>query len=214
MATKKMEEKIIKMEMPEIKTVTVCIEGDSDLCLNKMNYGNKMDLPQFRNGKTKFKHNEWGDIITSIHWFKRIDEEAIYKYATQDTLGELITHNAPCIPSFAFMSAFKNAVVRNNIDTYGTKFETTVAIPQDFIPIKFTEHYIRELLTSPKKGSPVISKLNQFSGWSAEIPIRFTETAYSFDSIVSIINLAGFGNGVGSGRKQNGLGRFHVTSIK
>lgn len=214
MATKKAESKVIALELPKIKNIVVKIEGETDLCLNKMNYGNKMDLPQFRNGKTKFSHNEWGDRITSLHWKERIVESEIYEDANKEMFYDMLKNNAPCVSSFAFMAAFRAAVVRNNIDKNGTKFEATVSITDDFIPIKFAEHYFRELLTSPQKGSPVISTLNQFKGWSAEIPIRYTENAYTIDSILSIINYAGFGCGIGSGRRQNGLGRFKVVGVE
>ena len=75
------------------------------------------------------------------------------------------------------------------------------------------EHHIDEKLMSPKKGSPVLVHLNRFSGWSATFTIQYTENAFSIEQIVNIINLAGFGNGIGSGR-SSGYGRYHVEGIK
>ena len=43
--------------------------------------------------------------------------------------------------------------------------------------------------------------------------IQYTENAFSIEQIVNIINLAGFGNGIGSGR-SSGYGRYHVEGIK
>ena len=37
--------------------------------------------------------------------------------------------------------------------------------------------------------------------------------AFSLEQIVNIINLAGFGNGIGSGR-SNSFGRFRVEDVK
>ena len=78
----------------------------------------------------------------------------------------------------------------------------------NLIPIKFTEYFLDEKLMSPKKGSPVLTRLNRFTGWSADITISFLENVYSEEQIISIVNLAGFGLGIGSG-----YGRYKVTSI-
>lgn len=66
---------------------------------------------------------------------------------------------------------------------------------------------------SPKKGSPVLVHLSRFSGWSTEIEIAFTENTYSLEQIINIINLAGFGIGIGSGR-SSGYGRYHVVGVE
>ena len=81
------------------------------------------------------------------------------------------------------------------------------------VPITFAEHFIDEKLMSPKKGAPVLVHLNRFSGWKAEFTLSYTENAYSIEQIVNIINLAGFGIGIGSGR-TSGYGRYHVESIR
>ena len=55
--------------------------------------------------------------------------------------------------------------------------------------------------------------MNRFSGWSAEFTIQFTENVYSLEQIINIINLAGFGLGIGSGR-TSGYGRYHVEEVR
>ena len=122
--------------------------------------------------------------------------------------------NAPCISAFGLKKSFGEAVVRNEIDKYKTKFDANVNIiaRNNLIPIKFTEYFLDEKLMSPKKGSPVLTRLNRFTGWSADITISFLENVYSEEQIISIVNLAGFGLGIGSGR-SSGYGRYKVTSI-
>lgn len=83
----------------------------------------------------------------------------------------------------------------------------------NLVPIKFTEHYIDEKLMSPVRGKPVLVRMNRFSGWSAEFTIQFTENVYSLEQIINIINLAGFGLGIGSGR-TSGYGRYHVEEVR
>jgi hypothetical protein len=66
---------------------------------------------------------------------------------------------------------------------------------------------------SPKKGAPVLVHLNRFSGWSATFDVSYVDSVYSLEQIVNIINLAGFGLGIGSGR-SSGYGRYHVENVE
>lgn len=212
MATKRQEEKMVRIEMPEIKIAKIYINGDSDLCLNKMSVGNKRDLPQFSKGKVKKPHNKWGDLITAIHWKESIDEEEIYDIATEEMLIELLDNNKPCISGFGMKKTACAAVVRNNISQYATSFQDTVNVLDDLIAVDFSEYHIREF--TPKVGkSRMVAYINQFSGWKAEFTIQYSETAYNLDSIISIFSLAGFGGGIGSGT-TSGFGRFHITKVE
>ena len=98
---------------------------------------------------------------------------------------------------------------------YATKFMACVNIlaTGNLVPIKFAEHHRDEKLMSPKKRAPVLALLNRFVGWSATFEISFVENAYSLEQIVQIINLAGFGLGIGSGR-SSGYGRYHVVGMQ
>lgn len=77
-----------------------------------------------------------------------------------------------------------------------------------------TEWHKDEKLICPKKGSPVLAKLNRFSGWSAEFKIEYLDSdgSFSLEQILNIINLAGFGGGIGSGRSSD-YGRFHIENV-
>lgn len=195
-----------------LQYLTVSIEGDSDLVLNKMSDPTCRELTDIRKDKAKSneKVNYWEDIITKIHW-----RDGKPKVFTEESLIDALKNNAPCIPDFAFYKTFGDAVVRNGIDKYKTKFCATVNLfgENGLTPVKFARHRIDEVLMSPKKGKPVLVHLNVFSGWSADIKIAFMETAYSAEQIINIINLAGFGIGIGSSRNA-GRGRFHVVGIK
>lgn len=52
-----------------------------------------------------------------------------------------------------------------------------------------------------------------FSGWKATFTVQFRDNVYSAEQTASIINLAGFGLGIGSGR-SSGFGRYHIESIE
>ena len=206
---------VVEFRPIEPKTVTVTIVGDSDLILNKMNDVTTRQLTDARKDKAKdlTKPNEWEEVITAMHWLNGKPETF-----SEETLKENLDPeiNAPCITAFGLKKSFGEAVTRNKISTYSTEFRATVNVIGDkdnLIPITFTEYHLDEKLMSPKKGAPVLVKLNRFSGWSATFKVSYLENVYSLDQIMNIINLSGFGLGIGSGRSSD-YGRYHIENIK
>lgn len=200
------------IELKGIKTniATVTIEGDTTLVLNKMNAPTIRSLTDDRNGKAKGteKPTVWEYIMTSVHWengWKPTD-------FTEEGCKKAFEEHRPCISAFGLRKSFGDAVVRNNIDKFSTKFFASVNILDDMIPVTFCEHIVEEKLMQPKKGAPVLARLNKFNGWTATFRISFVENAFSIDQIIEIITLAGFGLGIGSGRPC-GYGRYHVKEI-
>lgn len=209
----KAKEEAIELKPICPKQITVTIVGDSDLVLNKMNDPTAKSLTDARKDKAKDleKPNEWECIITSMHW--RDGKPTDF---SEEGLIDALKNNAPCISAFGFKKSLGDAVVRNEVSQYATKFHASVNIigeGDNLIPIKFTRHYIDEKLMSPKKGAPVLARLNRFSGWSADVVISYIDNVYSVEQIINIINLAGFGIGIGSG-KSSGYGRYHVSDVR
>lgn len=206
------KEQIIEIQPIHVVHATITIQGDGDLILNKMNAPTIRQLVDARKDKAKKieKPNEWEQIITSMHW-----RDGTPTNFSEEGLRDALAHNAPCISAFGLKKSFEQAVVRNGIDKYSTKFTAGVNIvaPGGLIPITFTEHFVDEKLMSPKRGAPVLARLNRFSGWTATFEVACVETSYSLDSVTNIINLAGFGGGIGSGR-SSGYGRYHVIDVK
>ena len=207
-----MKTETIEIKRIDVKQVTVKIVGDGDLILNKMNDVSARQLTDQRKNKAKDLEvpNEWEQIITALHW--RDGKPTDF---SEQGLIDALKNNAPCITAFGLKKSFGEAVVRNDIGKFKTKFDPSVNIiaKGNLIPIKFTEHYIDEKLMSPVRGKPVLVRMNRFSGWSAEFTIQFTENVYSLEQIINIINLAGFGLGIGSGR-TSGYGRYHVEEVR
>lgn len=197
------------------KTATITIEGDGDLVLNKMNARNTRMLLADDRKKVKEAPNPWEDVITAIHWRDGIPCKDTYQECSEDMMHKMLSENAPCITAFGLKKSIGQAVVRNEIDKYATKIDTALNVVADkgLVPITFTEWSLDEKLMSPKKGSPVVVRLNHFSGWRATFRIDYTDSVYSLNEIVNIINLAGFGLGIGSGR-TSGYGRYHVIGVE
>ena len=209
----KKNEQVIELKPINPITITVTIEGTSDLVLNKMNDPTARTLTDARKDKAKNleKPNEWEQIITAVHWLKGKPTDM-----SEKGLKDALKNNAPCLTAFGLKKSFADAVVRNEISQYATKFNASVNVVgqgDNLVPIKFAEHHVDEKLMSPKKGAPVLVRLNRFSGWSADITISFVDTAYSMEQIINIVNLAGFGLGIGSGR-SSGYGRYKVVGVK
>lgn len=192
------------------KFMEVCIAGDGDLVLNRMNAVTVRTLTDKRKNKAKDNEvpNVWEEIITAMHWKNGNPTDF-----SEEGLKKALKENAPCISGFGLKKSFGDAVVRNKIDKYKTNFDASVNIVGELFPINFAEHFIDEKLMSPKKGSPVLVHLNRFSGWKATFTVSYMESVYSAEQIINIINLAGFGLGIGSGR-TSGFGRYHVEEVK
>lgn len=209
------KERVIEIQPIRIERATIMIEGDGELILNRMNARTVRELSAERNNKKTVKQvpNIWEDIITSMHWRDGYPVGNTYEEMTESTLYDMMERNAPCITGFGLKKSFNQAVVRNEVDTYATKFDNAVNVVQQLEPIKFAEYHVDEKLMSPKRGAPVLVRMNRFSGWSSQIHIAYTENVYSIEQIVNIINMAGFGIGIGSGR-SSGYGRYHVSGIE
>lgn len=212
----KKDKNVIALEHIEVHRAIISIKGDGELVLNRMNARTVRQLTEERNDNKrtiKQSPNVWEDIITAIHWRDGFQMKDTYLESSEEKLRDMLEHNAPCITGFGLKKSFDQAVVRNEIDTYSTKFDNAVNVVDQLIPIKFASWRIEEQLMSPKKGAPVLARLNKFAGWSADVTISYTDNVYSIDQIVNIINLAGFGLGIGSGR-SSGYGRYHVAQVQ
>ena len=213
------KEKVVEVKPININYATICIEGDTDIVLNKMNAPTERMLSS-EDRKTQAlwegqNQNKWEQIITSIHWRDGIPCEDTNKECTEEMFYQMLKDNAPCISAFGLKKSLGQAIVRNEIDKYSTKFCNAVNIiaPNGLIPIKFARWFLDKKLMQPQKGAPVTANLNHFQGWSAEFQIAYTEHVYTISDIVNIINHAGFGLGIGSARTSD-FGRYHITNIK
>ena len=217
MAKEKVQEIIVK----EIKVdhATITIAGKGDLVLNKMNASNSRQLiadDRKAQGIWEAQHkNKWEDIITAIHWRDPIPAEDTNTECSEEMLHKMLIENAPCISAFGLKKSWGQAVVRQEIDKFSTKFDAAVNIitTGGLIPIKFAEWRLDERLMAPKRGAPITTRMSHFIGWTADIPIEYTTNVYSLNEIITIINYAGFSLGVGSGR-TSGYGRYSIIDVK
>ena len=211
----KKDNNTIELAHINVKSARIFIEGDSDLVLNAMNARNTRVLTADDRKKIREVPNKYEDIITAIHWRDGIPTDDTYANCDAQMLADMLKNNAPCITAFGLKKSFGQAVVRNEIDKYATKFDNAVNViaTKGLVPVTFAEYAIDEKLMSPKRGAPINVILSHFIGWKSEFTISYTDHVYSLEQIVNIINLSGFGLGIGSGR-SSGYGRYHVVDVK
>lgn len=211
----KKDNNTIELAHINVKSARIFIEGDSDLVLNAMNARNTRVLTADDRKKIREVPNKYEDIITAIHWRDGIPTDDTYANCDAQMLADMLKNNAPCITAFGLKKSFGQAVVRNEIDKYATKFDNAVNViaTKGLVPVTFAEYAIDEKLMSPKRGAPINVILSHFIGWKSEFTISYTDHVYSLEQIVNIINLSGFGLGIGSGR-SSGYGRYHVTDVR
>ena len=212
----------------KVERAIVTIEGKGDLVLNKMNASSeRMLMAADRKAQAVWESqhkNKWENLVTSIHWKRPIpitgdnsDGLATNRECSEEMFYSMLdpANNAPCISAFGLKKSWGQAVTRQEIDKYSTKFDAAVNIVADggLIPIKFAEWVLDERLMSPQRGAPVSVQLNHFIGWSAEIPIEYTTNVFSINEIATVINFAGFSLGIGSGR-SSGFGRYSIVDVK
>ena len=219
MNTQKAKKEEIVLKEIKIEHAVINIEGKGDLVLNQMNASNTRQLlSDDRKAQALWEaqhKNKYEDLMTSIHWRDPLPVEDTNAECNEELFKKMLEENAPCISAFGLKKSWGQAVVRQEIDKYSTKFDSAVNIVSNggLIPIKFAEWRLDERLMSPKRGAPVTTRLNHFVGWTAEILIEYTTNVYSINEIANIINYAGFSLGIGSGR-SSGYGRYHIIDIK
>ena len=220
------ETTVITLHPINVKQGIICVRGTTDIVLNKMNASNTRQLiaaDRKAQAVWEAQHkNVWEDIITAIHWRDPLpikgdnsDGLATNRECSEEMMMWLLENNAPCITAFGLKKSWGQAVVRQEIDKYSTKFDCAVNIvsPSGLVPVKFAEWRIDERLMTPKKGAPITTRLNHFVGWSAEIPIEFTTNVFNETAIATAVNYAGFSIGIGSGR-TSGYGRSSIVDFR
>ena len=134
------------------------------------------------------------------------DPEADYQAAFYRTDG-----GVPAMPSVAFKSAAVSAC--RDLDMKMTEARGRFHVEGELIEI-IGEPRMREDMVRVGMGTADIRYRPEFVKWSAILPITYNSTQISPEQIINLLNVAGFGVGVGEWRpEKNGqYGRFHVAS--
>jgi hypothetical protein len=191
--TTQITQKIISQPLIK-KTMRVQIIGESDLLMNKMSEDTKELLKNKVEGKATQKVN------------RELDKEAEIKIH-YDNKGNVI------MPTFAFKAAMVEAApYLQNMDK---KLAKSIIVEGDFVSLKYKSKYIREDFGKPQRGgTPLPIRRPAFKDWNCELVLTFNSSQITPESIINLLRLAGFHNGVGAWRPacQGQFGRFDVKT--
>lgn len=221
MATKKnaKSENTITVTRLETETILIKLVGDSDLILNKMTDSTAREMTADDRKKAHAEEentrNVWEDAITALHWRDPKPYKDKIECTEEMFLDMLYKSNAPCISAHGLKESWKSAVVRMGLDTYSTKFDFQVNINRDLLPITFAVYERDVKAMKQKQGNSMLTaKLHRFSGWECIVPVTYIKNGvYGLSTILTVIENAGFGLGIGSGTKS-GFGRYHIENAE
>lgn len=204
--------KVTSPERVEIKTlniqqVSIRVEGDSPLVMHKWSEKAKKEILDKQMGKTKvgkqLKDPEY-DFWQSMYHFDEEQEKHI-GHRPGNRYG---------FPAVAFKCAMITAVTQVSSMTK-VQARQCFYIQSDFKDL-VEIHGVptpREDMVRVGMGTADIRFRGEFTEWYAILKIKFNADVMSPDHIVNLLNLAGFGVGIGEWRseKDGVLGAFKVV---
>lgn len=128
-------------------------------------------------------------------------EDSIYRDADGDFAFPSIAFKSAIVSACRFTDGMKMTVIRGGLHIEG-EFVKIIGKPAP-----------REDMVRVGMGTADIRYRAEYQQWSANIMVAVNTQVLSFGQVVNLLNLAGFGVGVGEWRpEKNGpYGRFHVA---
>lgn len=197
MAIKKSSPEMIELKPINKKMVTIKIIGDSPLIVHAWSAKAKKEMldKQMKKAKgPKVAKNPEQDY-----------EDAFYRLA----------NGKPGFPTIGIKAAAVSAAGRFADGMKMTEVKGSFHILGELVEIK-GEPKMREDMVRIGMGTADIRYRPEFTEWTADLLVQYNPDAISLEQIVNILNLAGFGVGIGEWRveKDGHYGMFHVADGK
>jgi len=202
MKTQKQEQEIQKLVLNPIKTrlIKVQIESYPESTL----ISHRLDAANVEN----FTNREFGIVKKEEKRELNKEYESCFYYTIDKKHG---------FPASAFMASILDACVSLNIPK--TQIKRSVRILGDIIPLKYKA--INRRIDNPRRGgrnkTPDVRHRPEYINWSCELLVQFDESQITPESIINLLNNAGFMSGIGDWRpsspKSSGThGMYKVTT--
>lgn len=195
------------VEIPgiEVRRLSVHLIGDSELITHKWSEKAKKEMlsKQMKEGKqAKEAKDPWMDFCYAAYWITPMPERPTPEDIASARFG---------MPAVAFKAAAVGAC--RHADMKMTEARGAFHVNGEFVEILGSPE-IREDMVRVGMGTADLRYRPGFKTWSADLDISYNTRAISPGQIVNLLNLAGFGVGVGEWRpEKNGpYGRFHVAN--
>jgi hypothetical protein len=200
---------VIELKPLNIQRIDVPVVGDSSLIVQAWSQKAKQEMldKQLKKAKpAKAARDLWREFVDSLYWLSPKPDEPTEADVEKGTFG---------FPAIAFKGASVTAVT-----TIGSLTKVLVRqcfhIDAEFVQILGGAPSMREDVTKIGIDTSFLRYRGEFTPWAAILPIKYNADVMSAEQVVNLINVGGFGCGVGEWRpERNGVhGRFHVASAR
>lgn len=187
--------KVIKVQPLQLVVTDICIVGDRPLLMEKLNTTVTDAIDDKRAHKVVKKDTRTEE--------ERVEEKIHY---TQDgNIG---------FPSAGFAKGMVE--VAPYFDGITKKVVRSIQMEEEIIPIKFKKQTIN-FSNGKNSGftrSPRKIVRPEFRDWKCTLRVTFNQALISAEQVVSLLNWAGFHQGIGGWRPECGgtYGRYHVQT--
>lgn len=187
----------VGIEIPKLNlaTLQVLLVGDSPLICHAWSHKAKQAMLDKQMKKAK-QAKEAKDPQKDF-------EESLYKLPGGGGYGfPAVAFKAAMVGACRFVDGMKMTEARGAFHILG-----------ELIPID-GEPTMREDMVRIAMGTADIRHRGEFKTWKAMLSISYNQSAISAEQIVNLLNVAGFGVGVGEWRpeRDGSYGRFHVAT--
>jgi len=193
----KTTETTINLQPIQIRRIDVRIIGDTPLVVHAFDEKSRRQL-----------------LETHMHKAKQA-KEAKDPIANFNRCRYLLEDGRDGFPSAglkrAIANAFRYSDGMKKVEINGA-LHVSPGIP--LIPIVSAGPTMREDLVRIGMGKPDVRHRPEYNPWSMEFTVVFNERAISAEQVVNLLNIAGFGIGLGEHRPEKGgqWGMFHVAA--
>lgn len=198
----------VKVELPRLnlQMLRVRVVGDSPLICHAWSEKAKAMMLGKQMGTAnagKEKKVPERDFMDSLYWLtERPDANSFEVPADARFSFPAVAFKAAATDACRFVDGIKMTHVRGAFHIIGDQIEI-VGRPEP-----------REDMVRVGMGTADIRYRAEFKTWSAELPIRYNANALTAEQIVNLINVGGFGVGIGEWRpdRDGSFGMFHVAT--
>ena len=193
----KITEQVIELKRINLQRATVELTGDSPLIVHAWSAKAKKEMLDKQMKRAK------GPKVAKDP--ERDYEDAFYR----------MDNGNPGFPTIAFKAAAVSAGGRFADGMKMTQLRGMFRIEGELVEIIGTPT-MREDMVRVGMGTADIRYRPEFKEWSVKLPVQYNADAISLEQLVNLLNMAGFGVGVGEWRpeKDGQYGMFHVETTK
>lgn len=196
---------VIEIPKIDVRQLEIQVMGDSPLICHRWSEKAKKEIldKQMKKAKTaKEAKDPWMDFCHSLYWLDEMPAKPTEAQVRAAKFG---------FPAVAFKAAAVSAC-RDADGLRMTEARGRFHVNGELVEINGSPT-LREDMVRVGMGTADIRFRGEFKEWNAVLRLSYNASAISPEQIVNLLNIAGFGVGVGEWRaeKDGSYGRFHVA---